>query len=214
MANAVERRPGPETKGRVLHGAVGYDVLAWLLLHGQERRFRERLLELGRIGTGESVLDIGCGTGSLALAAKRRVGPSGSVSGVDASPEMIARARRKASKAHLDITFSMAAVEALPFQDGQFDVALSTLMLHHLPRQVRRQCAAELHRVLKPGGRALTVDFVKSSSERKGLVNHFHRHGRVDMADVVQVFGESGFAAVDSGDVGVRDLSFVLFQSR
>ena len=54
---------------------------------------------LARVEPGEAVLDIGCGTGSLAIAAKRRVGPSGLVHGIDASPEMIVRARKKASRA-------------------------------------------------------------------------------------------------------------------
>ena len=213
MAFTIDRHAAPGTKGRFLHSAAGYDLLAWLLLHGQARAFRERLVTLAHLAPGESVLDIGCGTGSLAIAAKKRVGPSGAVSAIDASPEMIARARRKATKAQVDITFSTDIVEALPFSNDQFDAVLSTLMLHHLPREARRHCAAEVLRVLRPGGRVLAVDFGKSSQSGKGLLGHFHRHGRVDMRDVVQVFSDAGFSASEIGDVGVRDLSFVLLRA-
>ncbi|HEV8456601.1 MAG TPA: class I SAM-dependent methyltransferase, partial [Gemmatimonadales bacterium] len=141
MTNTKASHPVPGTKGRVLHSAAGYDLLAWLFLLGRERAFRERLVRLARFQPGQSVLDIGCGTGSLAIAAKRRVGPSGTVEGIDASPEMIARAKKKASQAGLAVAFTDGVVEALPFPDARFDAVLSTLMLHHLPREARQQCA-------------------------------------------------------------------------
>jgi ubiquinone/menaquinone biosynthesis C-methylase UbiE len=210
VTKTKDRHSAPGTKGRVLHSAAGYDLMAWLLLLGREGAFRERLVQLARLEPGQSVLDIGCGTGSLAIAAKRRVGPSGSVQGIDASPEMIARARRKASKTGVDVTFTNGVVEALPFPDRHFDAVLSTLMLHHLPRDARRQCARELRRVLKPGGHVLAVDFGGASGGRKGLLDHFHRHGRVDVHDIVTLLSEAGLGIVESGAVGVRDLNFVL----
>jgi ubiquinone/menaquinone biosynthesis C-methylase UbiE len=198
----------------VLHSAFGYDVLAWLLLRGREGAFRERLVELGRIAPGESVLDVGCGTGSLAIVAKRRVGPVGTVQGIDASPEMIARARHKARKAGVDVTFMSAVVETLPFVDAQFDAVLSTLMLHHVPRHLREQCAREMRRVLKPGGRVLAVDFGGTARNRKSLIGRFHRHGRVDVRDIVELLSEAGLDVVESGAVGVLDLDFVLATCR
>lgn len=86
---------GGAVTDKVLHRAWAYYVLAWVHTLGRERLLRDRLVELGRVRSGESVLDVGCGMGSLAIAAKGRVGPSGLVSGVDPSPEMVARARRK-----------------------------------------------------------------------------------------------------------------------
>jgi 2-polyprenyl-3-methyl-5-hydroxy-6-metoxy-1,4-benzoquinol methylase len=117
------------TTGRTLHRAVAYDLLVWLVTRGRERRFRETLLTLSRVQTGESVLDVGCGTGSLAIAAKQRVGTDGAF-GIDASPEMIGRANRKARKAAVDITFQQAAAEALPFPDQQFDLDDIVAMLN------------------------------------------------------------------------------------
>ena len=117
------------TVGIVVHWAARYDLLAWLLTRGREREFRENLVRLARIEPGESVLDVGCGTGTLAIAAKRRVGPTGAVSGIDASPEMIARASKKARKAGIEVAFQEGVAQTLPFPDAQFDVVLSTLEL-------------------------------------------------------------------------------------
>jgi ubiquinone/menaquinone biosynthesis C-methylase UbiE len=184
-----------------------YDLLIALLTLGRERRFRERLLEPAHLEPGESVLDIGCGTGTLAIAAKRRVG-SADVRGIDASPEMIARAKRKAARAGMDIVFEITPAQSLPFPDARFDVVLSTVMLHHLPRAARGQAVREARRVLKPGGRLLAVDFVRRSG--KGLLAHFHRHGRVDPRDLIALVTEAGLTVVDSGPVGRWDLQFVL----
>lgn len=199
----------PATKGLVLHGAVGYDLLVWLLTHGRTRAFRTKMVDLARLESGEAVLDVGCGTGSLAIAAKRRVGTHGQVSGIDASPEMIARATSKAAKMGSDVFFKTAVAEALPFADAAFEVVLSTLMLHHLPRRVRQQCLSEIRRVLKPEGRVLVVDFGRPQ-DKSGFLAHFHRHGHVDPREIVSLLAEAGFRAIDQGAVGISSLQYVL----
>lgn len=110
----------------------------------------------------------------------------------------------------IEVRFTNGVVETLPFPDGQFDVVLSTLMLHHLPHGARQQCAREMRRVLKPGGRVLAVDFGRAEGGRRGLIEHFHRHGAVDLPDIVRLLSEAGFEIVESGAVDVRDLNFVL----
>jgi ubiquinone/menaquinone biosynthesis C-methylase UbiE len=206
----AQENPAARTTGRVLHAPVIYDLLAWLLMRGREGRFRQRLIDLAHLDAGETVLDVGCGTGTLAIAAKERVGPSGVVHAVDASPEMIARAVKKGRRRGVDVTFRNAVVEALPYPDRHFDVVLSTLMLHHLPRKARQQCAREIARVLKPGGRVLVVDFGAPMRKGRGVLSHFHRHGHVALDDVIQVLSDAGFGILEHGAVGIRDLQFVL----
>jgi ubiquinone/menaquinone biosynthesis C-methylase UbiE len=210
MTNVEHEAPG--TSGLVLHGTAHfYDLLAWLMMRGREGVFRQKVVDLIRLQAGESVLDVGCGTGTLAIAAKRRVGPTGMVHGIDASPEMIAKASNKAKKAGVEVVFKTGIVEALPFQDEAFDAVLSTLMLHHLPAAAaREQCASEMRRVLKPGGRLLAVDFA-SSGKKKGLLAQLHRrHGSVKLHDIIAELNQVGFNIVESGAVGMNDMSFVL----
>jgi len=197
------------TTGRVLHWAALYDLVVWFLTHGRARAFHEKLANLAHLVLGESVLDVGCGTGSLAMVAKRQVGPTGKVFGIDASPEMIARATSKAARAGIDVRFQQALAEALPFPDAHVDVVSSTLMLHHLPRKVRQQCVRDIRRVLKPTGRVLVVDFAHAQ-DMTSVLRHFHRHGHVDPHEIVSVLEEAGLRPLVSGVVGVSSLQYVL----
>ena len=111
--------------------------------------------------------------------------------------------------AGVTVTFRQAVAEALPFPDSTFDAVLSTVMLHHLPRKARQQCVGEIRRVLKPGGRVLVVDF--ASSEKQGsLIGHFHRHGHVELRDIITLLSDEGLATTESGAVGIRNLQFAL----
>ena len=151
---------------------------------GRERAFREKLLRFARLQPGETVPDVGCGTDSLAIAAKIQVGPDGKAYGIDASSEMLARAQESAQggrRGH----FRTGRRAGVAFSDGLFDAVLSTVMLHHLPRIGRAECAREMRRVLKPGGRVLAVDFAEPEGEEKGFLSHFHQHGHVMPREIV-----------------------------
>jgi ubiquinone/menaquinone biosynthesis C-methylase UbiE len=124
---------------------------------------------------------------------------------------MIARAAAKASKAGAAVDFRVAVVESLPYPDARFDVVLSTLMLHHLPRAAREQGVREMRRVLRPGGRVLAVDFGRGNVRAKrGLIAHFHRHGGVALRDIVALLEGGGLRVIDSGAVGTKGLQFAL----
>ena len=84
VSKKVNRNSAPRTSGLVLHGAARYDLTVWLMTLGRERALRERILNPARLERGDVVVDVGCGTGTLAIAAKRRLG-SGNVFGIDAS---------------------------------------------------------------------------------------------------------------------------------
>lgn len=210
MAKVADPNLPPGTTGLVLRHAAFYDLTIWLMTLGRERAFRDKILGLARLIPGESVLDVGCGTGALAITAKRHVGPTGMAYGIDASPQMLARADRKARKTGLEVIFRQAAAQALPFPDAQFDAVLTTIMLHHLPRKAREQCAREIRRVLKPGGRALFVDFAAPAQKKKRSLIGFHRHGHLSLSDMIAMLQGADLNIVESGPVGIGNLQFVL----
>jgi ubiquinone/menaquinone biosynthesis C-methylase UbiE len=196
--------------GLVLRNPRHYDLIVWFATFGRESDFRDKVLDLADPQPGERVLDVGCGTGSLAIRACRRVGPSGEVRGVDASAEMVAAARRKSKRAGTPVTFERAAAQALPFEADRFDAVLSTIMLHHLPREARTASCSEMARVLRPGGRVLIVDFARSAQQQKGPLAHIHRHGRVPPDELRGLVEGAGLAVARTGPVGFRDTHYVL----
>lgn len=207
----IHAHPGktPGTDSKLIHWARSYDLLVWVLTLGRDRMFREKTLDLAQVALGESVLDIGCGTGTLALAAKRRVGSRASVTGIDASPHMIARARKKARRVGAEVTFVTADVKSLPYAAGTFDLVLSTVMLHHLSDDARLKCLAEVRRVLKPGGRFLALDFGGAAPERRRRAGRMHNHAHFNLLELVPQLRAAGLSRLESGPAGFRDLQFV-----
>ena len=210
MADREQQQTTPRARGLILHGARRYDLLVWLFTFGREHAFREKMLSFARLQPGEVVLDVGCGTGALAILAAQQVGPAGTVTGIDASPEMIARATRKAKRHGSRATFTAGTAQALAFPDAHFDVVVTTLVLHHLPRPSRQLLAREMRRVLKPGGRVLAIDFGEGDHSHQSLLDHFHRpHGHSKLTDMVGLLSNAGLSVADSGAVGIKDLQFV-----
>jgi ubiquinone/menaquinone biosynthesis C-methylase UbiE len=110
-----------------------------------------RIVGDARLRPGHRVLDLGSGTGYPALLAAQTVGPSGSVIGVDLADQMVAAAERKATRLGLtNVTFCTGDVTTLPFEAGSFDAVTSRFCLMFLPDIPK--AAAEIARVLKPGG--------------------------------------------------------------
>jgi ubiquinone/menaquinone biosynthesis C-methylase UbiE len=123
----------------------------------------------------------------------------------------LTRAEKKARAAGVGVVFEEAFAKKLPFPNAQFDVVLTTVMLHHLPRAARQELAVEMRRVLKPGGRVLAIDFGGAARKKRTILDHFHhRHGHVDLKDMIALLKEAGLHVVESGAVGSRDLNFVL----
>lgn len=188
-----------ETNGLILTGGWRYDLHGWLidtcLFRGQVRQLRQKTISLARLQGEEQVLDIGCGTGSLAIEVQCRAGSSGRVVGIDPSPQQIARARAKAARRHLPIEFQVGVIEQLAFSDQTFDVVLSTLMMHHLPASLKRQGLAEIARVLKPGGRLIIADF-KRKQERAGQAARFHAGGS-SLHELATLVSDAGFTQLE-----------------
>jgi len=151
-----------ETAGLTLEHGGRYETFTNLFFAGRRATVFDRLASLSGARPGDRVLDVGCGTGYLTRRLARIVLPEGAaavapaVTGVDASAGMLAQARRLSPSS---CAYVVGAAEALEFEEGSFDVVTSSLMLHHLPPELRGQALREMHRVLRPGGRLLVGEF-------------------------------------------------------
>lgn len=206
----------PVTTGRTIGWARHYDAAVAILTLGRARAIRAATADLARIAPGESVLDVGCGTGDVTMKAHMRAGAAGRVHGIDAAPEMIAVARQKAIRAGLEIDYRVAAVEALPFPDANVDVVVSSLMMHHLPDDLKGRALTEIRRVLRPGGRLLVVDLKRPTGHlgRMALSLVGHRQVRSGVQDLPVLLEAAGFTAVAAGETGFRSLGFARGQVR
>ncbi|WP_042425615.1 class I SAM-dependent methyltransferase [Streptacidiphilus anmyonensis] len=131
-----------------------YDRFTALLGAGELHR---TLIAQAGLADGQRVLEIGCGTGNLTLRAKR-AHPGVDVVGSDPDPLALAAAERKARRL-AGVRFERGYAQRLPYPDAGFDRVLSALMLHHLDDEAKTEAAAEVRRVLRPGGSLHVVDF-------------------------------------------------------
>lgn len=135
------------------------------------RGLHERMITLAAVEDGHLVLDVGCATGNLLRSVGRQY-PKVELVGLDPDPVALARARRKARRAGLDITLSRGFAQELPYPDGSFDRVFSSLMLHHLDSESKDALLAEVRRVLRPDGRLVLADAVLDAH------GHGHRGSR------------------------------------
>jgi len=150
---------------RTFRPALAFHVLTPLYdwatdLVGFGAPFVSRVADSLALRETESVLDVGCGTGTLLAELGHRY-PRAAVAGIDADFRMLARARRKLVSAQVRATLVQAYAQHLPFSAGTFDAVVSTLIFHHLGTPLKQAALGEIHRVLKPGGRFLLADFGK-----------------------------------------------------
>ena len=203
---------GPETAGLTIHWAAQYDFLTRLAGLGTNGANSRMVIELAHIQPGDRVLDVGCGTGSLTLTAQPAAGPAGKVHGIDAAPEMIALARKKAASSHTEVFFDVGLIELLDFPDAMFDVVISRLAIHHLPDDLKARGFAEILRVLKHGGHVFIADFMPPSNPvlnhiTSAIVGGHMMH--TDISALPPMLATAGFADIASGPTRSAFLAFV-----
>ena len=178
-----------------------YDLIQrWVV---RDTRFKSRLIEQAGIQTGQRVLDLGCGTGTLALMVKRSQ-PDAEVVGLDADPQMLKVATAKAALETIAVKFDQGMAFSLPYPDDSFDRVLSSLMIHHLKTPDKGKTAREIHRILKPGGRLHVIDFGKPRTLYGKLVGLF-LHGFEEANDNIdghlpRIFEQAGLKVREAGD--------------
>jgi ubiquinone/menaquinone biosynthesis C-methylase UbiE len=134
----------------------------------REDTFKRSLLRQATVEDGHRILDLGCGTGTLALLAKR-AHPAAAVFGLDADPEALELARTKLEAAGVEVQLDRGLASALPYADESFDRALSSLFFHHLPSELKLEAMREVLRVLRPRGEFHIADWGKPTSSAMRL---------------------------------------------
>ncbi|MGW5664020.1 class I SAM-dependent methyltransferase [Streptomyces sp. NPDC003758] len=205
LGHLMHGKRHPDTPGVTIGTPHAYEIFGSLCFVGLRRRAFTRLAELSGAQAGDRVLDVGCGTGYLTRHMAAQVGRDGSVTGVDPSPPVLAYARRrKLRPGSAPCTYKEGIAESLDLPDASFDTVVTSLMLHHLPEELRAAALGEMCRVLRPGGRLLVVEFrpPKSAVGRHlvhGGAGHAMAHNRVDLLD--GLIRDAGFEVRGGGDV-------------
>jgi ubiquinone/menaquinone biosynthesis C-methylase UbiE len=205
MENMTEHRPYSGAREHDYLPAFGkdallpcYDLLTRAL--GMGKAYDALVTQAG-LADGLRVLEIGCGTGNVTVRAKRAA-PGSELVGTDPDPLALGRAQRKARKLS-GIHFQRAYAQALPFGDGEFDRVLSSMMLHHLDEDVKAAAAAEIYRVLRPGGEFHIVDIGGNVNVHHGLAARWMKdnpHAAGNFGDAIpQLLRSVGFECAEVG---------------
>ncbi len=144
----------PALKYRLLTSL--YDPLLYWVL--RESKFKRCLVEQAGIESGHRVLDLGCGTGTLALLIKRTQ-QEAEVVGLDGDPKVLEIAKAKVARSGQEITMDYGMAYELPYPDDSFDRVLSSLLFHHLTRENKVRTLSDVFRVLRPGGQLHVADW-------------------------------------------------------
>jgi len=195
-----------ETEGRTIPWARFYDLLVWTFSLGRVQALRQKMVNASGARAGDGILDVGCGTGGLALAMEQVVGPEGRVIGTDASAKMIAVAHSKALKNDIDVNFRVGLIESISFEDASFDLVTNSLVIHHLPDDLKTRGLGEIYRVLKPGGSIFIMDMESTPGTRwqrfSDLVINVHgghRHMENNVKKMTPLLENAGFRDIETG---------------
>ena len=186
----------------------------------REKRFKGMLIEQAAIAPDQRVLDLGCGTGTLAIQLKQGE-PGAKVAGLDADPEMLDQARAKAERAGVELDLTEGFSTELPFKDKSFDRVLSTLFFHHLDPEPKRETAREIARVLKRGGELHVADWGSPSDpvmrlafQGIRLFDGFSNTGENYRGELPAIFEGAGLRqAAETGRLRTAFGSLVLYRA-
>lgn len=189
-----------------------YDKYMNTITLGREDALRTMTVTLAQVKPGDCVLEIGCATGTLSLAAKRQAGPTGSVFGIDIIPGMIEVSQKKAAQAKLDVVFQLGSIDNIPFPNDNFDVVMCSFMIFHMSEKVRNKGIEEIYRVLKPQGKLLVLDLAlptQPASRRilKLLLGFMLKH---DLKELQPIMESSGFSQIEIAQAKFRVLGLPL----
>ncbi|MBI4050649.1 MAG: class I SAM-dependent methyltransferase [Candidatus Doudnabacteria bacterium] len=168
-----------------------YDFGCWIL--GLGPKFKKQVLDAVEIWDGATILDVGCGTGVLLELAKRKF-PNSRVIGIDPDKPALALARSRTSRAGLDVELHEAFAESLPLADEESDFCFTSLALHHIPGNLKKQAIQEMYRVLKKGGWVVVADLGQTDSRLMRFILSFEPYAQGNLAGLIEKYlPEAGF---------------------
>jgi demethylmenaquinone methyltransferase/2-methoxy-6-polyprenyl-1,4-benzoquinol methylase/phosphoethanolamine N-methyltransferase len=180
-----------------------------LISLGRERKFRQAALDLVDFKPGMQILDVGCGTGSLTIAARQRLGTDGMVVGIDPSSNMVDLAQKKAEKEQVEAAFQVGVIENIEFPDNKFDLVLSSLMMHHLPDELKEAGLQEVHRVLKPNGLLLIVELDPGTLSLASLIHGHSSQLSAELEYLRRQLESTNFGSIKSGNLKFKGFSYL-----
>ena len=216
--NSVPNQPNEDElmKSQMEKMVDSYDSYMGKVTFGREQVLREITVDLAQVKPGDCVLEVGCGTGTLTLAAKRRAGSTGAAFGIDQIPGMVAASQRKAAQASEQITFQIGSIDNIPFPDNRFDVVMCSFMIFHMSEETRRKGIAEIQRVLKPGGRLLVLDMAAPAQPVQRTIAKLFFGGMLQhkLRELLPLMEAAGFSNIELGPasfsiLGLQILGFV-----
>ena len=152
------------------------------------------LVAQAELASGHHVLDIGCGTGTLAVRIARAC-PGVAITGIDPDPRALARAALKARRAALAIRFDRGFADALPYRDASFDRVFSSMMFHHVARAEKPGVLREAWRVLRADGRLEFLDFAGGTHSLRTHVLHGRAASAPADERLLRLMDDCGFTA-------------------
>lgn len=183
------------------------DAIAWL--DSPERRSSQDPVRLWRrvgLRAGDTVVDVGAGTGFFSFPAAAQVGPGGRVYAVDVSEELVDLVRERAAERHVaNVTSVLSTRTRIPIEDSVADVTILANILHGIPPKT----VDEAIRLLRPGGRLVNVDWKKEASPDGPPVGH-----RLSADEATSALTAHGLRPLDSFDLGPHHYVLVFERPR
>lgn len=149
-----------------------YDINHFL---GLRKRLHDRAFQVAKLTDGLKILDIGCGTADDLIKLKTLY-PCSRLFGIDADPNILKIAANKINKLGLKISLQTTLAEDLPFKTDSFDIVWSSLMIHHLPSDIKQKAFWEVYRILKPKGKFYLIDFSKPNNPLVAKLLFLHKY--------------------------------------
>ena len=152
------------TRGKIIPKYLSkyVDLIENIFFLGRLKKFWHKLIELAEIKPSDRIIDVGCGSGKMVEAISKRLGINGEIIGLEPSKYLIENCKK--NNLNRNVKFVQGIMEEIPYPNKSFDIVLSSLAIHHVPRKAKQKAFKEFNRILKENGRLLILDHGKPNN--------------------------------------------------